>query len=328
MGLRPTENGLMYSRSIPGLYFLPEEYATLLTTRQGKQELPLLTPDLKQWVYEISNGHVGAMDSILKAVTVISKQNHSQEISLDAFMGRFRSAEDALEECSQGAAFDRGLPKEEDLKGERNIPAVGFILRLLQADGKLVFDSLPVDAEQAHKKGWVTLDEDEIRVEFPSPFHRSRMSHLLCGAKNNALRQPARHTAGPRSTSSIPETQWPNEFYLGAYRVTGGSGLWLSPEFGTGKSTDNIGRIDFYVKGSNTWGIGVLRDGDRTEDHLKRFLPGGAYHQWIEVGDIQEYIVLDFRSHTAPRKAFPSAFFTSSSRTSTGTSRSRTICSN
>ncbi|KAJ7709681.1 hypothetical protein B0H17DRAFT_1190862 [Mycena rosella] len=314
--------------SIPGLYFSQEDYATLLKIRQAKEELPILAPDLKQWVYEISNGHIGATDSILRTVTTQTKQLHLPEVSLDDFMGRFPSAEVALKACSRGAAFDRGLPKESALKDKKNIPAVGFLLQLLQADG-LVFDHLPDDAEQAHKKGWVTVDEDgsTFRVEFPSLFHRVRLSYLLCGAtkvppdvdvmslvdfvtavvasfSTNVLRQPARHTAGPRSTASIPEAQWHNEFYVGAYRVTGGSGLWLSPEFGTG-STGTVGRIDFYVKGSKMWGIEVLRDGDRIQDHLRRFLPGGAYHNWIQVGAIQEYVVLDFRSHTAPRKEFP-----------------------
>ncbi|KAJ7706340.1 hypothetical protein B0H17DRAFT_624314 [Mycena rosella] len=182
MGLRPTANDIN-DTSIPGLYFLLEDYATLLKIRQTKEELPILAPGLKQWVHEISNGHIGAMDSILRTVTTETKQLHLPEVSLDDFMGRFPSAEVALKACSRGAAFDRGLPKESDLKDEENFPAVGFLLQLLQAD-ILVFYHLPDDVEQAHKKGWVTVDEDgsTFRVEFPSLFHRARLSYLLCGA--------------------------------------------------------------------------------------------------------------------------------------------------
>ncbi|KAJ7293189.1 hypothetical protein C8J57DRAFT_18719 [Mycena rebaudengoi] len=326
MGMKPTAN----TATIPGLYFLLQDYASLLNIRGRKPDLPTLLDDFAQWAFHVSNGHIGVIDSILNAVTFVSKHIHRQEISFDVFMSYFSSPEAAFQHCCYGAAFARGLPTEAALKDPRNMAAVGFLLQLLQSAGELRLTSLPPAAEEVHKKGWVTLEEhgSSFTVDFPSPFHRSRLSYLLCGASKlppavdamslvefvatvvasfsrNALLEPARHTTGPNSAPSIPEAQWQTLFYLCAYRVAGGAGLWLSPEYGTGQRFSAIGRIDFYVKGTKRWGIEVLRDGDRMEEHLRRFLPGGAYDQWIQAGGIQEYCVLDFRSHGVPRKEYP-----------------------
>jgi hypothetical protein len=63
MGLRPTKNGDLH---IPGLYFLPEEYDSLLQI--WSNQLPTLAQDLRDWVFVVSSGHIGAIDSILATV--------------------------------------------------------------------------------------------------------------------------------------------------------------------------------------------------------------------------------------------------------------------
>ncbi|KAJ7224066.1 hypothetical protein GGX14DRAFT_556954 [Mycena pura] len=110
---------------------------------------------------------------------------------------------------------------------------------------------------------------------------------------SDALALAHRHTSGPLGTPSILEAQWQNEVYRCAYKVTGGSGMWFSPEFGTPKTAAN-GRIDFYV-GTKKWGMEILREGDGMDEHV---VPGAAYHKWITTGAITEYVIHTRFSHT------------------------------
>ena len=55
------------------------------------------------------------------------------------------------------------------------------------------------------------------------------------------------------------------------------------------------GLVDFYIKDVK-WAIERLRDGSDLNEHIQRFLPGGKYHRWIKSGEIQDYILLDYRT--------------------------------
>jgi hypothetical protein len=89
--------------------------------------------------------------------------------------------------------------------------------------------------------------------------------------------------------------------------VTGGQGLWISPEFGT-RSSIQSSRTDLYIMGGKNWGIELLREGDELKNHMAGFEPGGAYHPWTQNGSIREYIVLDCRTISRPSKAHAGAF--------------------
>ena len=60
------------------------------------------------------------------------------------------------------------------------------------------------------------------------------------------------------------------------------------------------GSVDFYIPGAK-WAIELLRDGNQPKEHCDRFTTGGIYHPWVMRGDIQDWLVLDFR-HFKPRK--------------------------
>ncbi|KAJ7709544.1 hypothetical protein B0H17DRAFT_1173753 [Mycena rosella] len=227
--------------------------------------------------------------------------------------------------------FSRGLPREETLRSVQNAVPVKYLRELLGPGAKTYEPSeVPEAAREAHKHGWVAFREEHfpkpsIIVEFPSLFHRSRLSYLLHGVEElpaaieamdlntfvkeivasfsaRALCNPQRHTAGSQAPS-IPEAQFQNEVYRAIYKVTnGGSGLWISPEFGTPQSSTKSGRIDFYLMGSKKWGIEILRDGDRLAEHARRFGPGEAYNVWLRTGQIAEYVILDFRTHSQPHE--------------------------
>ncbi|KAJ7602051.1 hypothetical protein DFH06DRAFT_1024354, partial [Mycena polygramma] len=275
MGLRPTMNGSEGS-AIPGLYFTKEEYQRLLELPRAS--IPTLGPELENYIFEVTNGHVGAMKSIMSSVRVKS----------------------VLTFC------------KERLMGD--IPLVRPLAEL------------PPVALEAHKRGWVIREDEEpdgrlVRVEFSSPLHAARLSYLLTGPRTlsaeyaslslrdfvirvfsrfngDNLQCPDRRI-NERGEISVPEAAYVHEFYRACNEMTGGGGLWLSPEFGT--SQGRAGRVDFYV-GSKRWGIEFLREGDDIEGHLARFNEEGAYYPWTVAGTIQEWVVVDCRMYSTPGK--------------------------
>ncbi|KAF7377658.1 hypothetical protein MSAN_00188700 [Mycena sanguinolenta] len=190
MGLHPTEHGLGDSPHIPGLFFLEAEYDELVMRQQEYNELPVLAQDLKRWVFNVSAGHVGVMRSIFDAIKDKAKGLRLPQIGLSAFMASFSDPNKAIEVCSRGRAFARGLPGYRDLnRGGHISAALEFCLDLVGATIPLELDpkAIPHHAMEAYKLGWITMDEKRltqgifISVNFPSSFHHCRIWSLLCG---------------------------------------------------------------------------------------------------------------------------------------------------
>jgi hypothetical protein len=103
---------------------------------------------------------------------------------------------------------------------------------------------------------------------------------------------------GPGYIQRPPEAQYQDEFYRCCHIVSNGS-LVTFPEFGTKR-----GRVDFYIP-SKRWGVELLRNGDRLEQHSGRFSQTGSYGTSLTVSD---YIILDCRT-TYPTKSHPREIF-------------------
>lgn len=82
------------------------------------------------------------------------------------------------------------------------------------------------------------------------------------------------------------ESQYQDEFYRAFSSLL--PGITLSSEWARAGN----GRIDFWVAAKN-WGIELLRDHDRVEEHSGRFKKGGRYHRWVEEGLLQEWLIID-----------------------------------
>lgn len=100
---------------------------------------------------------------------------------------------------------------------------------------------------------------------------------------------------GPGAMAKPLEYMYQDEFYKACYVLLGN--LYLTPEW---SGSVGSGRIDYHVRGAG-WVIECMRDGIKLDEHVARFLPGGRYYEWIESGEIQDYILLDFRT-SYPRK--------------------------
>ena len=59
-------------------------------------------------------------------------------------------------------------------------------------------------------------------------------------------------------------------------------------------SVGTSGRLDLYVNTSVKWGIEILCESDRLEDHILQFLPGGSYEKfklcrWVIINFCRQY---------------------------------------
>lgn len=86
------------------------------------------------------------------------------------------------------------------------------------------------------------------------------------------------------------EAAYQDEFYRALHTVLG-----FSTKVTSEWSGDGCGRIDFWLPDVG-WGIELLRDGDRLNEHCQRFAVGGKYARWIEGGWIKDWVVLDCRT--------------------------------
>jgi len=210
--------------------------------------------------------------------------------------------------------FSRGLPKRQDLQD----PKVANLFRKLLVKKQLPHDLFMAEEDRAclmklYKRGWVDLvkcPDDEscyifatglhervvdcllgFKIERPNIKEKSLLEFTLAVLHHFSFRQLAALRRVGNSVQTVPEAQYQDEFYRCAHLHSEGS-LVMFPEFGSAK-----GRVDFFVD-SKKWAIEVLRNGDRIEEHLARFAPGGRYCKMLDAVD---YISLDFRM-TMPKR--------------------------
>lgn len=248
---------------------------------------------------------------------------------MEEFFVYFKGPADLIKSLNiASSGLTRSLPSIAQIR-EFDTSLLDFFRCLLTSDAPLVYSEpspFYQSGLQARKYGWAVIEESSAgwTAEFSSPLHRLWMSfHLLEQPLDDrfktmtlvqfvtsvishfspaVLRSSDRQSMSSLSATS-PEPHWQTEFYRAAYALTNGRGIWLSPEYGTDLGIPRRGSIDFHV-GEKKWAIDILRDGDKVEDHLRRFNTPGAYHHWIQTGAITDYIILDFRINQA-KKNYP-----------------------
>ena len=134
----------------------------------------------------------------------------------------------------------------------------------------------------------------------PFPLHRFSSVEALSFATVRRFSRvsllSARKGLGAGLIAPPLEAQYQDEFYRACYEVLDNY-VYLTSEL-SGQLSG--GRVDFQIK-SIGWAIECVRDGDRLDDHVERFLPGGKYHSWMKSGEIQQHILLDFRKSKPKR---------------------------
>jgi len=133
------------------------------------------------------------------------------------------------------------------------------------------------------------------------PLHEFPSVRDLCFSAVRRFSRTFLSSSGPSLSAGAEErpveAQYRHEFARACYLALSYN-LHLTAEW---KSPLSNSQVDFQIK-SVKWAIKCVREGDRLEDHISRFQPGGRYYPMIECGEIQDYILLDFRT-SKPRRA-------------------------
>jgi hypothetical protein len=217
-----------------------------------------------------------------------------------------------------GCTFRRGLPETQELQ----VPNIAQVFRAVLCNHAVEEETFEDPnhrkaLKDCWKNGWLhaTMYQKKTMYIFTTPLHRWFVEYYLgveaalnttyTGGKTlfefatnvirkfSSLQLSSPRRIGASNMQRPPEAQFQDEFYRCCHEHTKGS-ITTFPEFGDAK-----GRIDFYFP-LDKWGVELLRDGDRLENHSSRFMGQGAYVKM----NLQDFIILDFRT-TRPRKGHP-----------------------
>jgi hypothetical protein len=213
-----------------------------------------------------------------------------------------------------GGAFDRGLPEDTDLAGEPAV--VDFFRALLKADGGIEVPASREHEDKAistcHQNGWIHADIDRsgivpvIRYTFPSPLHQAHLSWRLQPLELDMIYDTPLDmvravisrfkyaNVSPHRGVNPNEAAYRLEFYRCLHELTGGS-VRISPEFASSQYAEVATRIDLFIPQSK-WGIELTHDGRKLGERNAYFLVSGAYEKWMKMDDMDQCILLDFRT--------------------------------
>ncbi|KAG8834581.1 hypothetical protein FRC17_008250 [Serendipita sp. 399] len=291
-----------------GLLLLPDEFHDLVKRRCPEHRFK---EDFLDYIYGFTAGHVGATRDLLTIVlehdSYRRTQEHNGEYSLKAFHEEFpvKALWDRLE---SGSRFRRGLP----MLGELQDVNIARVFRTALSNNHVMEELLETSEDiqilqVCFRSGWlhaISQDNKSVFV-FTTELHREFVEyHLgkdiippdligdnLLLFSLDVIRRFGRlqlsnpRTIGLSALQRPPEAQYRDEFYRCCYLHTNGA-LLSFPGYG------NVsGRTDFYIP-RKKWGIELLRDGDRLEQHSGRFSDQSAYAKDFDVSD---HIILDFR---------------------------------
>ncbi|KAG8915264.1 hypothetical protein FRC02_004589 [Tulasnella sp. 418] len=314
-----------------GLYLDAEEFDDFLSAHPSGMRFDKSFSDQ---VFNWTNGHVGAVGTLIQIVTA----DHSFR-SLKGITEKYTWANllaqispntllDGL--SAPGSVFGRGLPNRSELQD----PDLARVLRHVLCNKevrKSDFQEKVLQEKLAHcfRNGWLHTEEissdivDDFVYYFASPLHRWYVEAFLgkfseADIKEDNLLdfviQVIRHfspihfttprtIAGGCRQQQPPEAQFQDEFYRCCNIHT--YGIPLLSELGA-----SAGRIDFLLP-RKRWGIELVRQSNKLEEHSGRFSTSGKYAGVVEMED---YIILNFctiypRVHRELRKLYH-VFFT------------------
>jgi hypothetical protein len=107
----------------------------------------------------------------------------------------------------------------------------------------------------------------------------------ICRMRPSILRESL---GKERLKSRLYERSWQMEWYRAASTVVPAMAT-ISPD--VGPIFGSTGFLDFYVNSGLEWGVELLREGDRMENHAKRFVSGGTYEEI----PLKHWAIIDFR---------------------------------
>ncbi|KAK2790164.1 hypothetical protein FQN51_002495 [Onygenales sp. PD_10] len=278
------------------LFLTPDEFEDVCSRwAAGHFEL---SGEVKNYLYNLTSGHAGLCNGLLSTILdlkeVRAARSASDRITM-ASVHRFFDNDTILLDAVK-SRVRRSPPQKSALSNETIYPGLSSVLRkAIIENGIEATDPAQVPGLiAAYKLGYLqseSVEEETTFYDFPTRLHRRYAASLLLDGEydgveleNFSPRQLKNHPRKPKFGTQIasapaPEAQYQSEMYRALHVVTGGRCL-VHSEF----SYTTRRKIDFFLN-KRTWGVEVMREGDRLQNHLDRFRPNGAYGSWKLVTD-------------------------------------------
>ncbi|KAJ5888352.1 hypothetical protein N7495_008393 [Penicillium taxi] len=301
-----------------GLFYTRAEFDDAITLSYPSHSNFVLDQSARDHIFKITNGHPGAVNSFSGFLQeIFRKAFHEGKPSIDEqdirlIMTNPQNLFKYLGICPVRRSF---APIQTISR-----QAV-YTLRAVLINGSIPRDLSDPGINECYSKGWLHGEPinnewtPEMICVFPSKLHARFIEHYFLEhlspfpfdrfPKIETLVEAVLRNFSRRNLCNVNrfsvgallrpvETCYQDEFYRSIHEVLGPSMDAISEWSG-----DGIGKIDFRL-GATKWGIEILKEGDRLDAHIHRFLPGGQYHGWMQAGLITDWLIIDCRT-TNPR---------------------------
>ncbi|EED14660.1 conserved hypothetical protein [Talaromyces stipitatus ATCC 10500] len=300
-----------------GLFYNRDEFEIVVTKLCSSDpvEKYIIDNDARNYIFNFTNGHPGAVSSIVYYLfQVYRSQVKHKDISTitQDYVTQALADDNKVFSGLDGFAVSRSFPRPRKLTSE----AKNTLITIIE-DGYILFDESVDSIRCCYENGWIqraVLEDDAQQPNgvgvLPSRLHEKYVEYLIAKRPTTfpdeafptieSLCQKVlehfssknlRHCLeGKLSTAAKlrpVEAQYQDEFYR-AFNAVVGRGVPISSEW----SREGDGRVDFWIP-QKKWGIELLRDHNRVNEHCDRFKKGGRYYPWIEAGMLEDWIVID-----------------------------------
>ncbi|KAE9405580.1 hypothetical protein BT96DRAFT_329766 [Gymnopus androsaceus JB14] len=317
-----------------GLLFDKDDVDDYISRGVRNRSWPQIDHALRTLIVKWSLGYIALIETMmLLAGTKKNKVRSNEVYSLEEFKKDY-PLQDLLNSIVTATQCSRLLPNSLNAAD----PRVNRVFRYMLKHDCIPYrnsDSLPselnlADIHYTHRQGLLYMERmknGQAQFTFSFPLQKVMLQFCLeppvpdlledvstlyrlvttvIGKFNpDRLRTP-RRVDGSDEASAL-EALYRHEFYMCLYEYR--PRAIVSPEYGTEVGHRPSGRVDFLVhraestEEQRSWGIELLRDGDRLAQHAHRFSPDGAYRSMISDG-MTEFMIVDFRK-TEPTQPHP-----------------------
>ena len=272
------------------LYFEKSEFQQLTqkfnSTKYGRTSF--ISGTVGDCIYNLTAGHAGLARITLQMIAdVFYSHSTTAAICDDQSITAYILSSKFYNKILDVRAVPRRSNSSNPLTGTEVSVLMDVLLSPTDRIPVYPSGALNLAATQLVMSGVLSSDLNNS-IGFPSPILRSIQINRLFGSEGNgrissfeefirktlALLKPSvlANSLSASNDRKLYERQFQTEFYRCAMSVLGGRHGYCSPD--VGRIFGAPGYLDFYVE---KWGVELVRDGDKLNEHAERFLPGGKY---------------------------------------------------
>jgi 6-pyruvoyl-tetrahydropterin synthase len=296
------------------MWLTNEEFTEMIqkynSTSRGRQVL--ITDAIARYIFSQTNGHVGLVRETISSLdshffSHSSTKPNTSDLQRYLLSGPFM----------QSILETRAVSRREQSGFKLTDMEVDIITNVINSPNGHVDASLIHERKTAESQLVVSgiLSRCADGLCFPAPVLQSiqinqlfatmtsvSISNMDCFIEETIARfKPSvlRDTGSTGSDGAIYERQFQCEFYRCAMAALGGSHGYCFPD--VGRVFGSSGFLDFYVNSHLQWGVELVRNSDKLDEHAARFGPGGIYQNF----PFKDYVILNFVEQESKRKHKP-----------------------